>query len=74
MNLTVVYLQTDGLCFPGHSLINSDCDLMYFKGNINCYKMLLKYSPTLENTKFVAGELSLIVSLILYLLIGYYEP
>ena len=52
----------------------SDCDLMIFKGNISCYILLLKYPPTLENTKFIAGELSLIVSLVLYLPTGHYEP
>ncbi len=36
--------------------------------------MLLKSPLTLENTKFIAGELSLIVSLVLYLPIGHYEP
>ena len=55
-------------------MINSDCDLMIFKGNISCYILLLKYPPTLENTKFIAGELSLIVSLVLYLPTGHYEP
>ncbi len=54
--------------------INRNCDLMTFKGNISCYILLLKLPLTLENTKFIAGELSLIVSLILYLPIGHYEP
>jgi hypothetical protein len=53
---------------------NPDCDLMIFKGNISCYILLLKSLLTLENTKFIAGELSLIVSLVLYLLTGHYEP
>ena len=39
---------------------NPDCDLMIFKGNISCYILLLKSLLTLENTKFIAGELSLI--------------
>ena len=56
------------------SFINSDCDLMIFKGNINCYICLLKSPLTLENTKFIAGELSLKVSLVLYLPTGHYEP
>jgi hypothetical protein len=53
--------------------ITSDCDLMIFKENISCYILLLKSPLTLENTKFVAGELSLKVSLVLYLPTGYYE-
>jgi hypothetical protein len=53
---------------------NTDCDLMIFKGNISCYILLINSLLTLENTKFIAGELSLIVSLVLYLTIGYYEP
>ncbi len=54
-------------------MINSDCDLMIFKGNISCYILLLKYPLTLENTKFIAGELSLKVSLVLYLPTGHYK-
>ena len=46
---------------------------MIFKENISCYILLLKSPLTLENTKFVAGELSLKVSLVLYLPTGYYE-
>jgi len=53
---------------------NPDCDSMIFKGNISCYILLLKYPLTLENTKFIAGELSLKVSLVLYLPTGHYEP
>lgn len=53
---------------------NSDCDLMIFKENISCYILLLNSPLTLENTKFIAGELSLKVSLVLYLLAGHYEP
>ncbi len=55
-------------------LSTCDCDLMIFKGNISCYILLLKSPLTLENTKFVAGELSLIVSLVLYLSTRHYEP
>ncbi len=47
---------------------------MFFKGNISCYILLLKFPQTLENTKFIADELSLTVSLMLYLSIGHYEP
>ena len=36
--------------------------------------MLLKYPLTLENTKFIAGEISLKVSLVLYIPIGHYKP
>ena len=52
---------------------NSDCDLMIFKGNISCYILLLKNPLTLENTKFIAGKLSLKVSLALYLPTGHYK-
>ncbi len=47
---------------------------MIFRENISCYILLLKSPLTLENTKFVAGELSLIVSLMLYLPKRHYEP
>ncbi len=47
---------------------------MIFKESINCYILLLKSPLTLENTKFIAGELSLIASLVLYLPTGHYEP
>ena len=47
---------------------------MIFKGNISCYICLLKSPRTLENAKFIAGELSLIVSLVLYLPTGHYKP
>lgn len=58
---------------PGE-LTNRDCDLMIFKGNNSCYSLLLKSSLTLENTKLITGELSLKVSLVLYLPTGHYEP
>ena len=61
------------VCTTFDSFLN-DCDLILFKGNISCYILLLKSPLTLENTKFVTGELSLIVSLVLYLPIGHYEP
>ncbi len=47
---------------------------MIFKGNISCYILLLKSPLTLENTKFIAGELSLIISLVLYLPTRHYKP
>jgi hypothetical protein len=47
---------------------------MIFKGNISCYILLLKSLLTLENTKFIAGEPSLKVSLVLYLPIGHTNP
>lgn len=46
---------------------------MYSKGFNNCYILLSNSSQTLENTKFVAGVLSLIVSLVLYRPINVYE-
>ena len=39
----------------------------------NCYIMLLNSPQVLENTGFVAGELSLIVSLVLYRPTSVYE-
>ena len=47
--------------------------LLALKGNISCYILLLKYPLTLKNTKFIAGELSLKISLVLYLPTGHYE-
>ena len=37
---------------------------MYSKEFNNCYILLSNISQALENTKFIAGELSLIVSLV----------
>ena len=42
---------------------------MYSKGFNNCYILLSNISQAFENTKFGAGELSLIFSLVLYHLI-----
>ena len=42
---------------------NPDCGLMIFKRIISCHSLLSKPSLTFENTKFIAGEISLIVSL-----------
>ena len=39
----------------------------------NCYIMLLNSPQALENTGFVAGELSIIVSLVLYRPVSVYE-
>ena len=39
----------------------------------NCYILLLNSLQTLENTGFIAGELSLIVSLVLYRPVSVYE-
>jgi hypothetical protein len=61
------------LYIPFLSSSNTDCDLMIFKGNISCYILLLKNPLTLENTKFIAGKLSLKVSLALYLPTGHYK-
>ena len=44
-----------------------------FKRFNNCYILLLNSLQTLENTGFVAGELSLIVSLVLYRPASAYE-
>jgi len=39
----------------------------------NCYILLLNPMQSLENTGFIAGELSLIVSLVLYRPTSVYE-
>ena len=41
---------------------------MYSKGFNNCYILLSNISQAFENTKFGAGELSLIVSLVFALI------
>ena len=46
---------------------------MYSKEFNNCYILLSNISQALENTKFIAGELSLIVSLVLYCPTSVYE-
>ena len=46
---------------------------MYSKGFNNCYLLLSNISQAFENTKFGAGELSLIVSLVLYRPVSVYE-
>ena len=46
----------------------------YFRKFNNCYSWLSNSSQTLENTKFVASELSLTLSLVLHSPIGFYEP
>jgi len=57
-------------------------EILNFQGSIhrigvgsfsNCYILLLNPPQTLENTGFVAGELSLIVSLVLYRPTSVYE-
>ena len=53
--------------------INLNWDFIYSKGFNNCYILLSNISQALENTKFVAGELSLIVSLVLYCPMSVYE-
>jgi hypothetical protein len=53
--------------------INPRLIIYLYKGNISCYILLLNSPLTLENTKFIAGGLSLMVSLVLYLPIGHYE-
>ena len=46
---------------------------MYSKEFNNCYILLSNISQALENTNFIAGELSLIVSLVLYCPTSVYE-
>ena len=48
-------------------------DFTCFKRFNNCYILLLNSPQTLENTEFVAGEISLIVSLVLYRPTSVYE-
>ena len=52
---------------------NLNWDFIYSKGFNNCYILLSNISQSLENTKFIAGELSLIVSLALYRPTSVYE-
>lgn len=52
---------------------NMNWDFMYSKGFNNCYILLSNISQAFENTKFGAGELSLIVSLVLYRPTSVYE-
>ena len=54
-------------------MINWNWDFMYSKEFNNCYILLSNISQALENTKFIAGELSLIVSLVLYCPTSVYE-
>ena len=44
----------------------TDWDLTCFKKFNNCYILLLNSPQTLEKTEVITGELSLIVSLVLY--------
>ena len=46
---------------------------MYSKEFNNCYILLSNISQALENTGFVTGEFSLIVSLVLYRPTSVYE-
>ena len=61
------------------SIINTICKIKnilhftYSKEFNNCYILLSNNSQALENTKFVAGELSLRLSLVLYLPIWVYK-
>ena len=59
--------------FNSNSFPNSDWDFTCFKRFNNCYILLLNSPQFLENTGFVAGELSLIVSLVLYRPTSVYE-
>ena len=56
-----------------HRKQNSDWDFTCFKQFNNCYILLLNSPQTLENTEFITGELSLIVSLVLYRSTSVYE-
>ena len=56
-----------------HCSTNLNWDFIYSKGFNNCYILLSNISQTFENTKFIAGELSRIVSLVLYCPMSVYE-
>ena len=56
-----------------NSSSNWNWDFMYSKEFNNCYILLSNISQAFENTKFGAGELSLIVSLVLYRPVSVYE-
>ena len=53
---------------------NSSWYFTYFRKFNNCYIWLSNSSQTLENTKFVASELSLTLSLVLHFPIAFHEP
>ena len=49
------------LYFSNDNSANLNWDFVYSKGFNNCYILLSNISQVLENTKFIAGDLSLIV-------------
>lgn len=57
-----------------NELTNSSWYFTYFRKFNNCYIWLSNSSQTLENTKFVASELSLTLSLVLHFPIAFHEP
>ena len=61
------------VCVEFKNCANLNWDFIYSKGFNNCYILLSNISQALENTKFIAGELSLIVSLVLYCPMSIYE-
>ena len=65
--------RNDNDFHSGHRKQNTDWDFTCFKKFNNCYILLLNSPQTIENTGFVAGELSLIVSLVLYRPTSVYE-
>ena len=76
---TIFFISNTLSCFYNSKVSNLICsinlnwDFIYSKGFNNCYILLSNISQALENTKFVAGELSLIVSLVLYCPMSVYE-
>ena len=70
--ITMFKKQFNFLSMAVHPFPNSDWDFTCFKKFNNCYILLLNSSQPLENTGFVAGELSLIISLVLYRPISVY--
>ena len=61
------------ICYFSISSANLNWDFTCFKRFNNCYILLLNSPQALENTGFIAGELFLIVSLVLYRPISVYE-
>ena len=71
-----IHESPEGSIFVNSDFLNStnwNWDFIYSKKFNNCYILLSNISQSLENTKFVAGELSLIVSLVLYRPTSVYE-
>ena len=71
---TSVSLKNSARVIPKVWHIISSWYFTYFRKFNNCYIWLSNSSQTLENTKFVASELSLTLSLVLHFPIAFHEP